>query len=77
MLSDAPLYHEIFENTCRSLEDRRREDPSFGPGELRGMLESQYVLQGNDLDGRGKVADIKIAAVIAAYEHVLAQWEIV
>jgi len=74
MSTDSTLYNQVFENIYRSIAERRR-DPSFTIRELREMLESQYVYQGNDWVGRGTVSSIKTEAVIAAYEHALAEWE--
>jgi hypothetical protein len=68
-------YHQVFEAVCRRVQRRRQTDPDFTIARLRGILETQYVYQGNNWVGRGAVADTAIAATIAAYEHLLAEWE--
>ena len=68
-------YNQVFEAVCRRVQRRRQTDPDFTLERLRGVLETQYVYQGNDWVGRGAVANTTIAATIAAYEHLLAEWE--
>ncbi len=67
-------YQEIFEATCLHLE-QQRENPKFTSEHLEGLLEAQYVDEGNDLLGRSEPVKIKAAATIAAYEHFLAEWK--
>lgn len=67
-------HQEVFESVCSSVEDRRRDDPSFTRADLEGLLESHYVLLGNDHAGRGEPRNTIIAATIAAFEHCLAEW---
>jgi hypothetical protein len=69
------LYEEVFEATCAQIEQRRTHDKAFGPADLRGLLETEYVALGNNWVGRGEVDEITRAATIAAYEHLLATWE--
>jgi len=68
-------FDEIFDNVYSTTKYRRFMDPSFGIKELRRLLESLYVNEGNDQGGRGKVGDIICAATIAAHEQVLAEWK--
>ncbi len=68
-------YEAIFDNTVGFLEERRRTHPDFTPEGLRGMLKDVRFLQECDWLGNGIVFDIKCAAMVAAYEHVLAEWE--
>jgi hypothetical protein len=72
---EARQYNQIFEAVCRRVQRRRQTDPDFTLERLRGILETQYVYQGQDWVGRGAVANTAIAATIAAYEHLLAEWE--
>lgn len=71
----ARKYREVFDQTCAQLETRRLTDPTFTFQEAQGLLESAYIDQGNDYIGRGSVVEIVQAAVIAAYEKVLAEWD--
>ena len=67
-------YDEVFEHTCAHIRRRRQLDPGFGIEQLEGLLQSEYVSQGNDWDGKGTIQHIVQAATIAAYELVMAEW---
>lgn len=67
-------YQEVFEQTCQRVAHRRRTDRDFSVDQLRGLLNSAYVSQGNDWVGRGGLHHVVQSAVIAAYEHMLAEW---
>jgi hypothetical protein len=66
---------EVFESTLRGLESRRRIDSTFTLDDLRSALNHLYILDGNDLIGRGELGDIVSSATIAAYEHFQSEWE--
>jgi hypothetical protein len=68
-------YNEIFEQELRGLERRRKSDPGCGVGDIEGVLQHLYIMDGADWYGRGDVQDIIMAATIAAYEHFIAQWK--
>jgi len=68
-------YTEIFEQELRGLERRRKEDPLCKVEDIEGVLNHLYRSDGDDWLGRGDVADITIAATIAAYESFIAQWK--
>ena len=68
-------YGEIFEQELRGLERRRNFDPRCTAGDLEGILNALYIMDGSDWYGRGEVQDIIMAATIAAYEHFIAQWK--
>ena len=68
-------FNEVFDNVYATTKYRRFLDPAFGIKELRKLLETLYVNDGNDQGGRGKVGDIISAATIAAHEQVLAEWK--
>lgn len=68
-------YREVFDQTCAELDLRRRSDPQFTVDALRGLLATAYVNEGNDWIGRGAVHDLTQAAIIAAFEHTLAEWQ--
>ncbi|MDR3147033.1 MAG: hypothetical protein LBU00_01495 [Treponema sp.] len=68
-------YGEIFDQELRGLERRRRSDPRCTVEDLEGVLRHLYVMDGADWYGRGDVQDITMAATIAAYEQVIAQWK--
>jgi hypothetical protein len=68
-------FNEVFDNIYATTKYRRFIDPKFGIKELRRLLETLYVNDGNDQGGRGKVGDVISAATIAAHEQVLAEWK--
>jgi hypothetical protein len=68
-------FDEVFENVCSGLEWRAKNDPSFNKRSLEESLRSLYSHQGNNWDGRGEVAEITLSATIAAFEHVLAEFD--
>ena len=68
-------YEEIFEQELRGLERRRKSDPRCTAGDIEGVLEHLYIMDGQDWGGRGDVQDIIMAATIAAYEHFIAKWK--
>lgn len=67
-------YRQAFESTCHYLEVRRTEY-GLTISELEAMLEAAYRRQGNDWLGRGVTQDISEDAIVAAYEHMLAEWK--
>jgi hypothetical protein len=68
-------YEEIFEQETRGLLRRRELDPACTITDLEGVLQHLYHMDGADWTGRGEVQDITMAATIAAYEHIIAQWK--
>lgn len=62
-------YRQIYEEELRGLERRCAHDPSCGVSELQGILKALYIREGNDIEGRGQLADAAMSATIAAYEH--------
>ena len=68
-------YEDVFEEELRGLLRRREADPLCKPGDLEGILQNLYIMDGADWYGRGEVQDITMAATIAAYEHFIAQWK--
>ncbi|MDR2534496.1 MAG: hypothetical protein LBD29_00510 [Treponema sp.] len=68
-------YNETFEQELRGLERRKASDPSCTIADLEGVLQHLYHMDGADWVGRGEVQDIIMAATIAAYESVIAQWK--
>lgn len=61
-------FNEVFEDEIRLLSRRFKNDPSCTIEDLRGILNSLYIIEGNNMDGRGRVNEISLSASIAAYE---------
>ncbi len=69
------MYDEVFEVTCAEIAHRRAHQAGFTIATLEGMLETAYVAEGNDQDGRGHIWHLRQSATIAACEHCLAEWK--
>ncbi|MDR1565785.1 MAG: hypothetical protein LBS48_00695 [Treponema sp.] len=67
-------YIEVFEQELRGLKRRWDSDPLCTIGDLEGILQNLYIMDGADWAGRGCVQDVAVAATIAAYEQFIAQW---
>lgn len=68
-------YQHVFEEELRGLERRRANDPSCTIQDVEGILKNLYIMDGNDLEGRGPVLDVSLSATIAAYEHCISEWK--
>lgn len=68
-------YELVFDQETRGLERRRAHDPSCKVEDLRAVLQHLYYMEGADWGGRGELQDLVLQATIAAYEHVVAEWE--
>lgn len=68
-------YQEVYEQEVRGLERRRIHDPTCTVRDVKGILTHLYNMDGSDWVGRGALQDVVMQATIAAYEHVIAQWE--
>lgn len=68
-------YKETFDTVYADAMALIEKDKGQGIAQIRGLLRSLYVRQGNDIDGRGHFGDSDLAATIAAYELVLANQE--
>lgn len=62
-------FNEIFEDELRGLKLRYENDSSCTIEDLRGILNSLYTAEGNNLEGRSRVNEICLSASIAAYER--------
>jgi hypothetical protein len=69
------IFDDSFENSYAYFMLRRREDSSFTRDSLRGLLDSLYVRQGNNWDGRGQAKEMSLSGMISAGELVLEQWD--
>ena len=59
-------FDEVFEDEFRLLTRRFESKASCSMEELEGILESLYIMEGRNIEG--KVHEISLAATIAAYE---------
>ena len=67
-------YKEVFDSEIRLLTRRRAFDSDCTITDLRGILDSLYVLDGNSGLGRSAVEQISLSATIAAYEAFIHEW---
>ena len=68
-------YLEVFDDETRLLIRRRAADTSCTIDDIQGILDSLYVLDGNNATGRSCVQQIELSATIAAYEAFIHQWK--
>ena len=68
-------YQEVFDDETRLLVRRRTADESCSIDDIQGILDSLYVLDGNNATGRSCVQQIALSATIAAYEAFIHQWQ--
>ena len=68
-------YQEVFDDETRLLVRRRAADASCSIEDIQGILDSLYVLDGNNAPGRSSVPQIALSATIAAYEAFIHQWK--
>lgn len=68
-------YQEVYEQEVRGLERRKIHDSTCTVKDVKGILTHLYNMDGSDWVGRGALQDVVMQATIAAYEHVIAQWE--
>jgi len=68
-------YEETYASLVAHLQAQRREDPAFTVEHLQRSLEEAIVRQGNDWMGGGALSDATQAAIVAAHEAVLAEWQ--
>lgn len=68
------IFDEAYDEAYAYFTLRKEEEPSFTRENLVGLLESLYVRQGNNWDGRGQAKDLAQSAMIAAGEAVLSEW---
>lgn len=67
-------YREVFEEELSALEHRRQSDPTCSVSDIEAVLETLYLMDGNNQDGRGNPRQIGLDATIAAYEQFLCEW---
>ena len=68
-------YQEVFDEETRLLIRRRAADTSCTIDDIQGILDSLYILDGNNAAGRSCVQQIALSATIAAYEAFIHQWQ--
>jgi len=68
-------YQEVFDDETRLLVRRRAADESCSIDDIQGILDSLYILDGNNATGRSCVQQIELSATIAAYEAFIHQWK--
>ena len=69
------IFDDSYDNAFAYFNLRKREDDTFTRSFLEGLLESLYVRQGNNWDGRGQAKDMSLSGMIAAAEAVLERWD--
>lgn len=68
-------FETVFESMYKDLNNKLENDPDFGIDELKALLNSLYVDEGNDWLGRGDLKSAATNATICACESILAEYE--
>ena len=69
------VFDNAYDDAYESFRLRRQTDETFTKDYLQGLLQSLYVRQGNNWDGRGQTKDMEQSAMIAAAETTLIEWD--
>ena len=69
------VFDNAYDDAYESFRLRRQTDDAFTRDYLQGLLQSLYVRQGNNWDGRGQTKDMEQSAMIAAAETTLIEWD--
>lgn len=69
------VFNEAFERTYADMVEQYENNPIYDVNYIKEFLESMYVYQGQDWDGRGEIKHIRNSAIIAATELVLDEIE--
>lgn len=67
-------YKQVFDNICTYVDEQRKTD-DFRLEDLKKMLETEYVNEGNGWTGKGEVQETATAATIAAFQQKIVEWE--
>ncbi len=68
-------YNDAYDDEIRMIERRRERNSSFSIEDLKDTLESLYIMDGNNIEGRSSVLQEVLSAQIAAHEAYIAKWE--
>lgn len=69
------IYDKYFDTYYAHMLARKECDRDLTKQFLCELIESLYVAQGNNWEGRSEVKDAEYRAMIAAYEVVLQNWQ--
>lgn len=69
------VFNETFERTYSDMVEKFETDVDYDLTYIKEFLESMYVYQGQDWDGRGEIKHIRNTAIISAVELVLDEIE--
>lgn len=65
------VFDETFQRTYADIVEKYETDPNYDVTALKEFLESMYVYDGHDWDGRGEIKAIRNNAIITALEVAL------
>lgn len=69
------IYEKYFDTYYAHMMNRKSCDPTLTKQFLRELIDTQYIAQGNNWEGRGAMKDAEYRAMIAAYEVILENWD--
>ncbi|MCF8230769.1 MAG: hypothetical protein K9J27_01170 [Bacteroidales bacterium] len=68
-------YEEVFQWVCDYVDRQRQNNSGFTIQQLKKMLETEYVNQGNGWSGKSDIQETVSSATIAAYQHKIVEWQ--
>lgn len=68
-------FNEVFDEVYINLKIIIAEDPNYQIKDMENLLNDLYVIDGNNLMGRGEIQDTILYATIIAIEIVLSEWK--
>ncbi len=68
-------FNETFDIVYNDITNKKNCDNSFDKDDLKDLLNTLYINEGNNWTGHGEIVMAKHSATIAACEAVLAEWD--
>lgn len=66
---DNVTYDGTYRDEITGILRRKENNPSCTLEDLESVLDSLYIQEGNNWEGRGQIQDLILSATISAYEH--------
>lgn len=66
---DNSTYGVTYRDEIVGILRRKENNPSCSLEDLESVLDSLYIQEGNNWEGRGQIQDLILSATISAYEH--------
>ena len=68
-------FNETFDIVYNDILNRKQNNKGFDKNDLKELLNTLYMNEGNNWTGHGEIVMAKHSATIAACEAILAEWD--